>query len=316
MSDQIDAGAEHPLVTFILFSFNQEKYIRAAIEGAFCQTWQPLEIILSDDGSTDGTFGIMQEMAAAYRGPHRIVVRQSPRNLGIGPHVAAATSLAAGEFLVFAAGDDISYPERTTVLAGLWLESGRNAMAIDSGFDAIDRNGAEIPHQGKRQARRGFTFSSAIESNEFITGATAAYDRRIFSEFPPILKTTVHEDCILPFRAFLLGGYVDAVDKALIAYRQEVGISATYRSKRSDALVFSTRVLSDHIQKIVDSRSVGRFDICLAISDRLVRYASEAHALSSEGSISSLLQLVRYGGLKWGPRAYLKTLYRRFRERR
>ena len=36
-------------VAFALFAYNQEQYVREAIEGAFSQTYQPLEIILSDE---------------------------------------------------------------------------------------------------------------------------------------------------------------------------------------------------------------------------------------------------------------------------
>ena len=75
---------DRPLITFALFAYNQEAYVREAIEGAFAQTYEPLEIILSDDCSTDRTFEIMQEMAAAYRGPHRVRVNLNPVNLGVG----------------------------------------------------------------------------------------------------------------------------------------------------------------------------------------------------------------------------------------
>ena len=68
---------ERPLVTFALFSYNQEQFIRQAVESAFAQTYSPLEIILSDDFSSDGTFEIMQEMVAAYSGPHRVVLNQN-----------------------------------------------------------------------------------------------------------------------------------------------------------------------------------------------------------------------------------------------
>ena len=57
-----DTSPERPLVTFALFAYNQENYIRAAVEGAFAQTYQPLEIILSDDCSKDRTFEIMQRL--------------------------------------------------------------------------------------------------------------------------------------------------------------------------------------------------------------------------------------------------------------
>ena len=59
MTDAMNMS-ERPLVTFALFAYNQEKYIREAVEGAFSQTYQRMEIILSDDCSTDSTFDILK----------------------------------------------------------------------------------------------------------------------------------------------------------------------------------------------------------------------------------------------------------------
>jgi len=47
-----------PLITFALFAYNQERFIREAVQGAFSQTYSPLEIIMSDDCSKDRTFDI------------------------------------------------------------------------------------------------------------------------------------------------------------------------------------------------------------------------------------------------------------------
>lgn len=101
-----------PLVTFALFAYNQENYIREAVEGAFSQTYSRLEIILSDDCSSDETFRIMGEMASSYRGPHRIVLNRNEKNLGMGRHYSKVMEMASGEFVALAAGDDISLPDR------------------------------------------------------------------------------------------------------------------------------------------------------------------------------------------------------------
>lgn len=66
----LDNATDRPLVTFALFAYNQEDYVREAVQDAFAQTYEPLEIILSDDCSSDRTYQIMHEMAVAYRGPH------------------------------------------------------------------------------------------------------------------------------------------------------------------------------------------------------------------------------------------------------
>ena len=68
---------DRPLVTFALLSYNQETYVREAIESAFVQTYEPMEIILSDDCSSDQTFKIMKDMARNYCGPKKIIVSQT-----------------------------------------------------------------------------------------------------------------------------------------------------------------------------------------------------------------------------------------------
>ena len=76
-----------PLITFAVISYKEEKYIREAVEAAFAQTYQPLEIILSNDCSGDRTFDIMREMAARYPGPHIVVLNRNEKNLGTGAHI-------------------------------------------------------------------------------------------------------------------------------------------------------------------------------------------------------------------------------------
>ena len=105
------ATAERPLVSFFVTAYRQEQFVRAAIEGAFAQTWQPLEILLSDDCSPDGTLRVMQEMAAAYTGPHKVILNRNPKNLGIVPHVDRIMELTSGELMVQNAGDDVSVPD-------------------------------------------------------------------------------------------------------------------------------------------------------------------------------------------------------------
>ena len=98
-------------------AYDQESLIAEAVAGAFAQTWSPLEIILSDDGSPDGTFRVMQELAAAYTGPHRVVLNRNPKNLGIAGHMNRLARLVSARLWVDSAGDDISEPQRVARLS-------------------------------------------------------------------------------------------------------------------------------------------------------------------------------------------------------
>jgi glycosyltransferase involved in cell wall biosynthesis len=49
-----------------MFAYNHERFIAEAVRGALSQTYSPLEIIISDDCSTDRTFEIIQSEVAGY----------------------------------------------------------------------------------------------------------------------------------------------------------------------------------------------------------------------------------------------------------
>ena len=53
-------STEGPIVSFCVKCYNQERYIGEALEGAFAQTYRPLEIVISDDASTDLSWEIIQ----------------------------------------------------------------------------------------------------------------------------------------------------------------------------------------------------------------------------------------------------------------
>ena len=209
-----------PLVTFALFAYNQEEYVAEAVRSALAQTYMPLEIILSDDCSTDGTFDIMQSLAENYSGPHVIKLNRNSRNLGIGAHVNHSLSMARGAWIVMAAGDDVSNPYRVESLVGLTSENSRY-KALFSGMEIIDDEGRQIETSllpGSITHRDNLT--RMIPSwCPGIHGATSAWHRDLFDFFGPLESDAVTEDRILAMRAALLGeiGYLS---EALVRYRR------------------------------------------------------------------------------------------------
>src|SRR5688572_14160607 len=99
-------------VTLALFTFNQEPYVREAVRAVLAQDYSPLDIIISDDASTDDTFRILEDELQGYDGPHRIRLNRNARNLGVGEHVNLLAGMSNTNFIVLAAGDDIALPQR------------------------------------------------------------------------------------------------------------------------------------------------------------------------------------------------------------
>jgi glycosyltransferase involved in cell wall biosynthesis len=213
-----------PPATFLLLAYRQERFIREAVAGAFAQAGPPLEIVLSDDCSPDRTFEIMSEMADSYRGPHRVVLNRNPANLGLGGHVNRAMELVRGEFVVMAAGDDVSLEGRTEALCREWARTGGGACSIYSDAVRIDPEGRETGMLiGARAPSHARSPEEAVSrGGTGVAGCTHAFTRSCFDVFGPMGSGVVAEDMAIPFRSLLLGD-VRYLDEPLVRYRTHGG---------------------------------------------------------------------------------------------
>jgi glycosyltransferase involved in cell wall biosynthesis len=235
-----------PSATFLLIAYRQERFIREAVAGAFAQAGSPLEIVLSDDCSPDRTFDIMKEMADAYRGPHRIVLNRNPANLGLGGHVNRAVGLATGEFIVMAAGDDVSLEGRTETLSREWVRSGGGACSIYTDAVRTDPEGRET---GRLIGARGPSHARSPEEavargGTGVAGCTHAFTRDCFDVFGPMGSGVFAEDMAIPFRSLLLGTVL-YVDKPLVRYRTH-GESISGESGARPTLAMRLREAENH----------------------------------------------------------------------
>ena len=206
------------LVTLAIIAYNQEALIRDAVAGAFAQDHQPLEILLSDDCSTDGTFAIMEEMAAGYSGPHRIRLNRNATNLGLIGHVNRIFELAEGVLIVPNAGDDISLPDRCRRLHDAFRRGGSQFLYSDALAMAPD--GTTLGTRSRRAlVDEQAGIAAAMRGRRSVIGATCAWGRQLFDVFGPITEPGAYEDAVLFTRGRLLG-QVDHVPRALVRYRQ------------------------------------------------------------------------------------------------
>jgi glycosyltransferase involved in cell wall biosynthesis len=92
-------------VSCIVPVFNGERFVAEALESILAQTYRPIDVIVADDGSTDGTAAIL----SGYGGRIRVVTQPTAgpaatRNLGL--------EAARGEFVAFLDADDVWHPEK------------------------------------------------------------------------------------------------------------------------------------------------------------------------------------------------------------
>ena len=96
-----------PIVTVLMPVYNGGIYLKEAIESILGQTFRDFELLIIDDGSTDGSY----DLVAAYSDSRIRLVRQD-KNHGLVASLNLGLTLARGKFVARMDADDISFPER------------------------------------------------------------------------------------------------------------------------------------------------------------------------------------------------------------
>jgi glycosyltransferase involved in cell wall biosynthesis len=99
---------DQPLVSILIPCYNAEKYVGEAIESALAQTYPNVEVIVVDDGSTDGSLGVIKSFSSRIRwetGPNRGGCAARNR----------AFELSHGDFVQFLDGDDYLLPDKVAI---------------------------------------------------------------------------------------------------------------------------------------------------------------------------------------------------------
>jgi glycosyltransferase involved in cell wall biosynthesis len=253
-------AGELPLVTMLVLAYQQADTIEAAIRGAFAQTHSPLEIVISDDASTDGTWAAIERAVAGYDGPHRLVLNRNPTNLGIGAHIDRMVALAHGELLFVAAGDDISLPQRCARVVGAWLAADRRPDLISTQLIDLDEHGRTHATITPTDLSTYRNAADWLARPPHVIGAAQAWTRRVFDRFGPLPAGTVAEDWLMVFRAIVSGGAI-TLPEPLVQYRRG-GISRRRRTLSANDVI----ELVELPQLLADAKRAGQLE---AVEDAL-----------------------------------------------
>ena len=114
-----------PKVSVIVPIYNQAGFIRETVESVLSQDYPNIELVLSDDGSTDGTSDVLREYAAGE--PERVKLIASEENTGIAGAFNRALDAHTGDYVAWLGGDDVMLPGKLS----------RQIAALESHPEAI-----------------------------------------------------------------------------------------------------------------------------------------------------------------------------------
>jgi glycosyltransferase involved in cell wall biosynthesis len=232
-------------VSVALCTFNGAAYLREQLDSIAAQSRQPVELVVCDDGSSDGTLNVLSEFASTASFPVRIY--RNERNLGSTKNFEKAILLCRGEFIALCDQDDWWVPHK--------IETALRALS-DSSVGGVFSDGAVMDESsvltgdtlwGENRfgnAEGGFgmgTQEGAIATllrNNVVTGAALIFRASLREILTPFPEQWVHDGWMAWM--LVLHSRLLAIAEPLIRYRvhtaQQVGVpgrSVTARLERS-----------------------------------------------------------------------------------
>ena len=148
-----------PLVSVVIPVKNEERLIRTCVESLVRQTYKPIEIVVIDDGSTDGTTAILRELKREYG----IKALRMPENVGKKKAVEAAVGRTNGEIFVFADSDSVAAPDAVEKLVAAF-NAHPDAGAVSAHGRALNADESVLTRIQDTWYEGQFRLSKALES--------------------------------------------------------------------------------------------------------------------------------------------------------
>jgi hypothetical protein len=251
----------------------------------------------------------MMGMAENYKGPHKVVARQTKSNIGTLGHVLDVATMAGGQLIVLAAGDDVSKANRSTRLTEVWQETG--AWGLYSDFSEIDENGVCLKEHDVQELMESPTYrlrQYLIHDDDkpvIIHGATSAYDKRLFGYVNlPSDTYILSEDGALSVLLHILRKHACRLPEPLVDYRVHEGaLTNTSRSqKRSWRTIVSdeekiknwARSQANRCQFLIESHDTYNKEPSCRVDLKKVSSDLENHKAVSEWWDTGLFSKVSY----------------------
>lgn len=298
-------------VSIVMATFNGVDYLADQLSSLFRQTRFPDELVVYDDGSTDGTWDLLQDYAA--KAPFQMKIFRADKNGGVNAAFRAALLHASCDVIFFCDQDDVWFPEKIEAsLAALDKAPAAGFVFCDAiQFASSGRKLSETVWDLARfTPRRQVSFrqkplETMISGGNFVYGMASAFRRHALEPFIDIgsSASVMTHDTWFALCATAIGHPGVALPQTLLAYRRHerqtsvlAGRQAGRNSDRADSprLRFDEEIAAFRLVQ----QSVNRFahdskrDLTesLAILDRKIAFLETRAALRRERSALKALK--------------------------
>jgi len=153
---------ESHLVTVITANYNGRRYLDKAIESVLNQSYEPIEYIIVDDGSTDGSRAVIERW---QQRDERVKAIFLPDNAGVAHARNVGIQQSRGHYLTFLDADDMWHPEKVARQVAIFERQPRAGIVV-TGSSLIGKNGESLKSpKRKKTAKQG-----TVNLYDFVAG--------------------------------------------------------------------------------------------------------------------------------------------------
>ncbi len=223
----------------VLCSWNGERYLPQQLDSLRAQTRRIDQYVLSDDGSTDEGWSLLQSFAQEQRaGGVDVVLHRNAEASGYVHHFEQALARADADVLFTCDQDDVWHPEKIAGMLAAFAAD-PSLLVLHSDARLVDGAGMstgrglfdvlEVTPRELAAMHRGDAFDVLLRRN-IVTGATMALRREVLALATPFAAHWAHDEWMAMIAS--MHGRVDTIEHPLIDYRQHGGnqIGATEKS--------------------------------------------------------------------------------------
>ncbi|HEY6627984.1 MAG TPA: glycosyltransferase family A protein, partial [Acidimicrobiia bacterium] len=302
----IEEGAFEPLISIVVPVFDDEPFVRAALESIQRQSYQNWECLVVDDASTDSSWDLVRTMADD---DHRFRAFRNKRNRGVAAARNLALQEATGEYFAFLDGDDLmlkfSLEDRVTALRGYQGDPYVVGSYIGARFGAEESKVEDFPDRQPARLRRFVDFVIADGECPFsiLAPLVASEKVRALGGFDEKMRSGA-ADWDLWYR-MLRNGCVFVASPFLGAIYRQNGRGFTRRDPAAHTLVSSGLIRAANKparRKILASptpfpmpAAVSTYRSLLKIAERATRFAAMALVDGKPEAMHKTLSVVDRG---------------------
>jgi len=206
---------KYPLVSVGIITYNQRIYLKECIESILSQDYPNIEIVVGDDGSTDGTQEMLKEYSKKYAGKFKLIL--SKRNEGITKNQNKVLSLCRGKYIAWMGGDDLMLPGKIRKQVE-YMENNPNCYICYHNLEVFDSQTGRVLYYFNEKNKYEGDVRISIKYGTF-NGACSNMVRNFkdvrFNESLPVASDWLYWIDILA-----KGGTINYIDEVLGKYRR------------------------------------------------------------------------------------------------